>query len=66
MKRERLPIRTRVKVGLLSGVIFASGMAVFDYIDKQPFDIMEFLFYFIVYGLIFALIFPYKYTKDKK
>ncbi|TYB76189.1 hypothetical protein [Bizionia myxarmorum] len=58
-----------IKIGLISGaihgLIFALGMAGFDYADKQPFHLNQFLFYFITFGIIMGLTAVYTNTKKK-
>ncbi|WP_431136391.1 hypothetical protein [Psychroserpens mesophilus] len=64
MKRERLPIKTQLKIGVASGLFFAVSMSGFDYFYKEPFSIYKFLFYFVSFGLLMAISFRYKYTKE--
>jgi len=52
--------KTRIMFGIFSGMIYAIGMAVFDYIDNQPFHMLKFLYHFLIFGLIFASIITYK------
>lgn len=59
-----------IKKGLISGVIqgliFAVAMAGFDYVDKQPFNLNQFTFYFISFGIIMGLTAVYTKNKEKK
>lgn len=51
--------------GGLQGLIFSAGMAGFDYLDRSPFDINQFLFYFISFGTIMGFTAVYSKTKKK-
>jgi hypothetical protein len=64
MKREKLPIKTVIKTGLLNGLLFAILMAGFDYFSNEPFSIKKFIFHFICFGFFMAISFRYKYTKE--
>lgn len=59
-----------IKKGLISGgiqgFIFALGMAAFDYLDKEPFNLNQFLFYFFFFGLIMGLTTVFSNTKKNK
>ncbi len=52
--------------GFIQGLIFALGMAGFDYVDNQPFDSNQFMFYFISFGIIMGLTTVYSNNKEKK
>ncbi len=66
MEREKLPLKTIIKTGLLSGLFFAVTMAAFDYFTHEPFSIMKFLFHGLFFGLLMAIAFRYKYTNNNK
>jgi len=44
-----------IKAGLFSGIIFASGMAGFDYADGENFNIWKFIFYASFFGIFMGL-----------
>lgn len=64
MKRELLPLKKLVLNGLIFGLFFGTMMAIFDYVNNEPFSIYQFLFYSIAYGFFMSLAFRYKYTKE--
>ena len=64
MKREKLPLKHSIKIGLTSGLFFATTMAVIDYFDGAAFSFLKFLIFMIVFGLGMAIFFQFKYTKD--
>jgi hypothetical protein len=64
LKKELLPIKTRINTGIIFGIVHASIMAGFDYFDSEPFSIWQFLFYFFFMGLFTSLIFRHKHTKE--
>jgi positive regulator of sigma E activity len=65
MEREKLPLKSIVKIGLGNGFFFAVFMAVFDYFSGDSFSILKFIFHFTLFGFFMALSFRYKYTKKK-
>ncbi|ARV08577.1 hypothetical protein BTO05_02570 [Winogradskyella sp. PC-19] len=64
MKKELLPIKTRIKIDAIFGIVHASIMAGFDYFDDKPFSVWQFLFYFFFMGLFMSLIFRHKQKKQ--
>lgn len=64
MKKELLPVKTRILIGFIFGITSAVGMAIFDYFDNKPFSIRQFLFYFIIMGTVMSFINRYKRTKQ--
>ena len=65
MDREKLPLKTMTKIGLINGVFFALSMAIFDYFNDDSFSILKFIIHFVIFGFFMALSFRYKYTKNK-
>ena len=63
MKKEKRPIKKRLLHGAISGVTFATTMALFDWWDNNPFSIIKFLFFTIFFGLAMSFAFRYKHTK---
>lgn len=57
--------RKKVIGGLLSGLLFAVLMAIFDHVGHKDFDILKFLFYTIGYGILASLLF-FNRKSDKK
>lgn len=51
-------------IGIATGFFFASGMALFDYLEGTIFRFYKFLFNFIFFGFFMALAFRKKVTKQ--
>jgi hypothetical protein len=66
VKKEKLSVFTQIKIGIFSGLFFASIMAGFSYLNNESFSVNEFLFYFVCFGFFMAISFRYKYTKENK
>ncbi|MFP2995910.1 hypothetical protein ABN763_08365 [Spongiivirga sp. MCCC 1A20706] len=49
---------------IANGGTFATIMAIFDFTDKKPFDVSQFLFYFLFVGFFMATVFAWKNKKD--
>ena len=60
------PIKTKIKSGLLAGLIFTILMAGFDYSKGQDFSIFKFIFHFLFFGLIMGLITKIKNPVKRK
>ena len=66
MERERLSLKSLVIKGVINGLLFAIGMAAFDFFTNEPFSWIKFLFHGIFFGLFMAIAFRYKYLKNNK
>ncbi len=64
MDFEKYSLKTRLIFGICSGLFFATGMAVFDYFNYEPFSLPQFIFYMFFFGLFMALAFKYKVKKE--
>lgn len=62
MKKERLSLKTSLKIGVISGSIFAILMAAFDYFDDESFSLIKFTVNLLVFGVVMAIVFRYKHT----
>lgn len=56
--------KASIKSGLISGIIYASLMAGFDYSENQNFQISKFLFHAIFFGVLMMLITRYNLKKQ--
>ena len=65
MNKQKLPLKTRLFSGAISGITFALVMVAFDYFSNKPFSITKFLIHFVFFGLAMSFVFSYKYTKEK-
>ncbi|TXK71214.1 hypothetical protein FT993_09820 [Mesonia sp. HuA40] len=45
--------RKTIKYGFYSGVFYASGMALFDYLEYKDFNLWKFIFGFLFFGFLF-------------
>lgn len=66
MKKEKRPLKEIIKTGIISGLVFACVMAIFDYFSKEPFSFLKFVIHFIIFGAVMSAFFKYKYTKKDK
>ena len=64
MKVEKLPLKSMIKNGIISGLIFSIGNAFYDFFTNEPFDILKFILNFLIFGITFGAIFRFKYTKE--
>ena len=64
MEKGKLTASYRIKVGLLSGLFFASAMAGFDYIDGKEFSILKFAINGFIFGTVMAFILRPRPTKN--
>ena len=62
-KVEKLPLKKRVIGGVISGVFFATGTALFDYYDNHEFSLLKYLFSGLFFGFFMSLAFRQKVTK---
>lgn len=58
-------MKRRIKTGLISGIVFAAVMAIFDYVDNELFSIWQFIFYGAFYGIFIAWIAKFEETKKE-
>ena len=58
-------VNSPFKYGLLSGLIFAVIMALFDFVDRESFRFFKFLFNIIGFGFFMGLGRYYAFKKDK-
>lgn len=64
MKKGALPIKSQIISGVISGLMYAIGMALFDYFKDKPFSFTQFLIYFLSFGFVMSFVFRYKYAKE--
>ncbi|SEA42394.1 hypothetical protein SAMN05443667_104163 [Flavobacterium gillisiae] len=55
-----------IKSFLLSGLVYTTLMAGFDYSDGQDFEILKLLFHFLFFGLFMGLLARYSHRKQIK
>jgi hypothetical protein len=55
-----------LKAFLITGGIYAGGIALFDYLKFQNFNFWKFLFSFISFGLAMSLMQRYKYKQQQE
>ncbi|MEN8901413.1 MAG: hypothetical protein ABF247_08930 [Nonlabens sp.] len=60
---EPRSLKSIFAIGIATGFFYASGMALFDYLDGSTFHIYKFLFHFIFFGFFMAIAFRKKVTK---
>tara|TARA_R110002012_G_scaffold81945_2_gene207349 strand:+ start:25067 stop:25282 length:216 start_codon:yes stop_codon:yes gene_type:complete len=65
MKFNSKNIKKGLISGAIQGLIFALAMAGFDYVDKKPFNLNQFVFYFLTFGIVMGLTTVYSKTKQK-
>ncbi len=56
MKMSKLNKET-IKHGVYSGFFYALGMALFDYLGHQDFDLWKFIFGLLFFGFFMGLLF---------
>jgi len=66
MNEEKLPVKSRIIHGLISGTIYAVIMAIFDYFSGKDFSFPKYLFHMIFFGLVMTIIFNKKYIRKEK
>ena len=64
MKRGKLSLKDSIKVGVISGVMFSTIVALYDYFTGHEFSIINFIVYIIVFGLVMSIFFKYKHTLE--
>jgi hypothetical protein len=52
-----------IKSFLLSGLVYTTLMAGFDYYDEQNFSVLKFIFHFLFFGLFMGLMTRYNHRK---
>ena len=57
-------IKTIIKSGLISGIIYAGLMAGFDYSDGQDFSMWRFIFNALIFGIFMGLMTRYNLKKQ--
>ena len=57
-------IKTIIKSGLISGIIYAGLMAGFDYSDGQDFRMWRFIFNALIFGIFMGLMTRYNLKKQ--
>ena len=65
MQRETKSLKAIIKTGVFSGLFFATFMAGFDYLSKDPFSIFKFIFHSLFFGLFMSISFRHNYKKKK-
>jgi hypothetical protein len=59
-------IKGRIIYGLVTGIIFASIMAAFDYYDDKTLNVLKFIFHLLFFGLFQALFIKFKSRKSEQ
>lgn len=52
--------KTKIKTGFFCGIFYAIIMAGFDFLDKENFHLLKFLFNFLFFGICMASMMKYK------
>lgn len=65
MSVQKTPWKSRIKLGLLSGLVYAGIMAAFDYMSNEPFHVVKFIFSTIFFGAFMALTTKWMVPKNK-
>ncbi|WP_445738591.1 hypothetical protein [Mariniflexile sp.] len=55
-----------IKNSFLLGIVYAIGMAVFDYVDSESFNIWKFLFNLTFFGISMGLVNRNKFKEQSK
>ena len=66
MNTTKLSMQYRVKVGIFSGLLFATILALFDFIDGDSFSFLKISLNAIIFGTIMGFIIRSKRTKTEK
>ena len=66
MEKELLPVKTIIKNGFISGLIYVIGSLIIDYFTDEPFSWVKYIVNFIIFGTIMAMFFRYRYVRTKE
>lgn len=64
MKKDSIPLKSRIKTGLLSGVFFGVVMTIFEYFSGEVYSLKSLLFSSVLFGFIMTIVFRYQYTNE--
>jgi len=65
VKTEKLPLKKRVKYGVIAGFFYAIIMELFYLSDGDSFSVLRFLFHGVFFGLFMALVSGFRVKKEK-
>lgn len=65
-KRTKPSIKRILATFLIGGIVYALGMAGFDYKDGEPFDLNKFILQAILFGAIIVVADYFEYWRKKK
>lgn len=63
---EKMPLKRRILLGIFSGLVYASLMALFDHFSELPFNYIKFIVSVILFGGFMAIAHRWIVPKSKK
>ncbi len=64
MRKGRRSLKAIIKTGLLMGVFYAIGMALFDYFNRESFSSLKLIYNLLFFGGIMGYMSRYKHIKE--
>jgi len=63
-KREKIPLKSRILVGVSAAILNGGGLAFWDYFSEEPLHFQRYVFQGVVMGLFFLFLFRNKVIKE--
>lgn len=63
---EKMPLKRRILLGVFSGLVYASLMALFDHFSDLPFNPIKFVVSVVLFGAFMAIAHRWIIPKSKK
>ncbi|WP_250436439.1 hypothetical protein [Hanstruepera flava] len=65
-RREKIPLKTRIIVGIIQTIVLAVGIGLWDYFKGDDLQYWRYAFQGIGFSLLMSWMFRYEVVKEKK
>lgn len=66
LKREKIPLKIRIIVGVIQAVALAVALGLWDYYSGEELQYGRYVFQGIIFSLLMSWMFRYKVVEEKK
>lgn len=66
MKIEKLPLKTKVILGVIEALVMVIGLALWDYYKGDELQYLKYIFQGVLFALLMSWMFKYKIVKENK
>ena len=66
LKREKIPLKTRIIAGAIEAIVLAVGLGLWDYYSGEELQHGRYVFQGVGFALLMSWMFRYKVVNEKK